>query len=466
MIPGPSSSGPRLQYFQANDPETPGPQLKSLAATAKCPILLASVAANISTPNDTIKSLAFHENVDVRIGVIDNPSVTSAILDALVQDSSDDVRFALAENHNTPAHILFLLLDDENPYVSVRAANTIERLKLEFGSNFGKTDTRPEFDFDRADKEESGLITLLIAEDNEFVRSLIKRSLNSHHRILVVADVADGKTTVSSVLKHQPKVVLMDIGMPVIDGVAATRMIKEALPDTRIIMVTARDRAEDINNAFEAGADGYYLKTSALSELAQAIVTVADGGKWLDPGISSTILRKCLSRHPIAVAGVETKPATADEDKTSLALEILSYETERLFNANKIGEALAVCKAALAVAIAQYGRDSKEAVSQLSTLAELHYIKEDYRSSESLMLQAIRNREDLLSNADQETDHLINFLGQMSEASGNFQQAELYYSWSLRIRERLGQVVKVDEARDKLSSLLEEERLQHEPKEL
>jgi hypothetical protein len=125
-----------------------------------------------------------------------------------------------------------------------------------------------------------------------------------------------------------------------------------------------------------------------------------------------------MSRNPIAVAGVETKPATADEDKTSLALEILSHETERLFNANKIAEALAVCKSALAVAIAQFGRDSKEAVSQLATLAELHYIKEDYRSSESLMLQAIRNREDLLSNADQETDHLIDFLGKMSEAAG------------------------------------------------
>lgn len=460
MIPGPSASGHRLQYFQANDPGTPAPQLKSLAATANCPILLSCVASNISTPHDTIKSLAFHQHVDVRIGVIDNPSVTSAILDELVQDESDDVRYALAENHNTPAHILFLLLDDENPYVAVRAENTIERLKQEFGSNYGTVE--PENDI--ADKEERGLITLLIAEDNEFVRSLIKRSLNSHHRILVVSDVSDGRTTVSEVLKHQPKVVLMDIGMPVIDGVAATRMIKETLPDTRIIMVTARDRAEDINNAFEAGADGYYLKTSALSELAQAIVTVADGGKWLDPGISSTILRKCLARNPIAVAGVETKPATADEDKTSLALEILSYETERLFNANKIAEALAVCKAALAVAIAQFGRDSKEAVSQLATLAELHYIKEDYRSSESLMLQAIRNREDLLSNADQETDHLINFLGKMSEASGNFQQAELYYSWSLRIRERLGQEKKVGEAREKLSALLEEERIQHEQK--
>lgn len=444
MIPGPFSPGPKLQYFLANDPSTPGPQLKSLAATANCPKLLATLASNSNTPIESLEVLSRHENPCVRMGLIDNPAASAALLERLASDDDDDVRFSLAENHNTPAHILFMLLDDANPYIATRAEWTIERLKSELGSDFGET---------AEIMEECGLITLLIAEDNEFVRTLIKRSLNSHHRILVVSDVGDGKSTVSDALKHQPRVVLMDIGMPVLDGVSATRMIKEALPDTRIIMVTAREEAEDINNAFEAGADGYYLKTSSLSELAQAVVTVADGGKWLDPGISSTILRKCLNRT--TVTGVENKQATADEDKTSLALEILSYETERLFNANKIVEALAVCKAALAVAIAQFGRDSKEAVSQLATLAELHYVKEDYRSSESLMLQAIRNREELLSCADQETDGLINFLGKMSEAAGNYQQAELYYSWSLRIRERLGESGKVEEAQEKLSTLLE-----------
>lgn len=445
MIPGPSSPGPKLQYFQANDPNTPVQELRSIATTSSCQMLLSSLAGNPSTPQDTLERLCRHREADVRSSVADNPSATKQMLEELALDEHPDVRFALAENHNTPAHILYMLLDDENPYVAVRAEVTIDRLKAAFGSDFAAGIERG---------EQTELITLLIAEDNEFVRSLIKRSLNAHHRILVVSDVGDGKTTVSDALKHQPRVVLMDIGMPVIDGVSATRMIKEALPDTKIIMVTAREEAEDINNAFEAGADGYYLKTSSLSELAQAIVAVADGKKWLDPGISSTILRKCLSRT--SVAGIEIKSTTAEDEKSSLALEILSYETERLFNANKITEALAVCKAALAVAIAQYGRDSKEAVSQLSTLAELHYLKEDYRSSESLMLQAIRNREDLLSNADTETDHLINFLGKMSEAAGNYQQAELYYSWSLRIRERLGETQKATEAKDKLSTILAE----------
>jgi DNA-binding NarL/FixJ family response regulator len=447
MIPGPSSPGPKLQYFQANDPNTPIQELRSIATTSNCKMLLSSLACNSSTPHDTLEILCRHDETIVRISVVDNPSAPKEILEELALDEHPDVRYALAENHNTPAHILYMLLDDENPYVAMRAESTIERLKQAFGPDFGATVETG---------EENNLITLLIAEDNEFVRSLIKRSLNSHHRILVVSDVGDGKTTVSDALKHQPRVVLMDIGMPVIDGVAATRMIKEALPDTRIIMVTAREEAEDINNAFEAGADGYYLKTSSLSELAQAIVTVADGKKWLDPGISSTILRKCLGRTTVAGTEIKTATPTPEEDKTSLALEILSYETERLFNAGKLTEALAVCKAALAVAIAQFGRDSKEAVSQLSTLAELHYLKEDYRSSESLMLQAIRNREDLLSNADSQTDHLINFLGKMSEAAGNYQQAELYYSWSLRIRERLGEEAKVEEAKYKLSTLVAE----------
>lgn len=437
-------SGPKLQFLLANDPTTPIQQLKSLAATTDCPALLASLASNPSTPVETLEVLAVHSMQDVRIGVIDNPSTPTSLFERFLEDRSDDVRYSLAENHNVSAQVLLRLLDDDNPYVSSRAQTTLDRLRTESVPQVRQQTT----------EEEAPVITLLIAEDNEFVRSLIKRSLNSHHRILVIADAGDGKATVSASLRHEPNVVLMDIGMPVIDGVQATRMIKEALPATKVIMVTARDEAEDIQNAFEAGADGYYLKTSSLSELAQAVVTVADGGKWLDPGISSTILRKCVSRNT-TVTGGEVRTVTPEQDKTSLALEILSYETERLFNANKINEALAVCKSALAVAIAQFGRDSKEAVSQLASLAELHYIKEDYRSSESLMLQAIRNREDLLSNADKQTDHLMNFLGKMSESQGNYQQAELYYSWSLRIRERLGEKAEVEDIKERLTGLID-----------
>lgn len=444
MIPGPlnpNHSYNNLQYLQANDPHTSEGQLKSIAATATCPKLLVCVALNANTPLTVLNILALHSSAEVRIAVSDNPTVPAALLEDLAGDKDDDVRYAVAENHNVPAHVLLRLMEDSNPYVATRAEKTLEKLKAEFGPDF----------LTPMQKEERNLITLLIAEDNEFVRSLIRRSLNSHHRILVVGDVGDGKTTISEVLKLKPHVVLMDIGMPVIDGVAATRMIKESLPNTRVIMVTAREEAEDINNAFEAGADGYYLKSSSLSELAQAVVTVADGGKWLDPGISSTILRKCFNRISVIGAEKTAEDLNEDIDKTSIALEILNYESERLSGANKIGEALAVAKAALAVAIAQYGKDSKQAVAQLTALAELHYAKEDYRSSESLMLQAIRSREELLAHADRETDQLINFLGKMSESSGNNQQAELYYSWSLRIRERLGDEDKIAETRDRLS---------------
>ncbi len=450
MIPGPHDpnqpSKIHLHYRLANDPSTPAEQLKSIAMAAECPILLSYLAANPSTPHTVLQTLADHENHNVRMGIVDNSAAKLEILTKLARDPSPDVRYSVAENHNIPAAILLELTNDDNPYVASRAERTLTRIRAEMGAEFTEIS---------ADKEEEqNLITLLIAEDNDFVRSLIRRSLNAHHRIVVVGDCGDGRSAVSEALKLKPNVVLMDIGMPIIDGVKATQMVKEALPDASIIMVTAREEAKYIHNAFEAGADGYFLKTSPLSELAQAVVTVAEGGKWLDPGISSTILRKCVNQ--ISVTGMD--PHAGGEsvaEKTSLALEILNYEAERLANANKSNEALAVAKAALAVAIAQYGRDSKEAALQLANLAELHYKKEDYRSSESLMLQAIRNREDLLSNADTETDNLIDFLGKMSESAGNRQQAELYYSWSLRIRERLGDQNKVKEARARLASLLE-----------
>lgn len=445
MIPGPPDpKRPKIQYLLANDPDTPSEQLNSLSMTANCPIVLSCIAANPSTPRAVLEILVNHECDEVRIGVSDNSNVSENLLEKLALDKSADVRYALAENHNIPQSILMQLLADENTFVACRAARTINRIRSA-GAESKEV----------VKEEEKNLITLLIAEDNDFVRSLIKRSLSAHHRVVVVGDCGDGKAAVSDTLKLKPHVVLMDIGMPIVDGVKATKMLKEALSETRIIVVTAREESRYIHDAFEAGADGYFLKTSPLSELAQAIVTVADGGKWLDPGISSTILRKCVSH--LSVSGADRKADTdGTQDKTSISLDILNYEVERLENANKINEALAVCKAALAVAIAQFGRDSKEAAVQLTNLAELHYKKEDYRSSESLMLQAIRNREELLSHADHETDNLIDFLGKMSESAGNRQQAELYYSWSLRIRERLGDKAKIQEAKDRLSAIVDQ----------
>lgn len=431
----------------AADPKTTAEELKSLAATSTCVRVLRYLAENASTPLNTLETLSEHEHEDVRIGVTDNPSASFALLSKLALDENPNVRICMAENYNMPIPILRLLEEDENPFVAARAHKTLKRyLKL--------SESAPAQNVLEAVDQLNQRISLFIAEDNDFMRSLIARSLERHHRILVAGSVGNGHTAVEEIFEKKPDVVLMDIGMPGIDGVEATRMVKAQLPDVRVIMVTAHDSDDAIFNAFEAGADGYFLKTSSLAELATCITTVADGGAWIDPGISSTILKKCFRRHD-AREGAEVALKVSEKDQgATLSLEILKYELDSLRNKNKLAEAIAVAKAAAAVAVAHFGRTSKQAAEMFALMAEIHYAKEDFGSSEKLLLQALQNREDLLESADAETDHVINMLARMSQSSGNKQQAELYYTWSLRIRERLGDATKAEEAKKKLNVLL------------
>ena len=133
--------------------------------------------------------------------------------------------------------------------------------------------------------------TILLVEDQELTRLGLKMALDRMPAFRVVGEAEDGIKAVKMALELKPNVVIMDIGLPGIDGVEATNRIKKALPDTRIIMVTTADSDESIFSALNAGADGYCLKNIPLDQLALAISTVTTGAAWLDPGIAGRVLR-------------------------------------------------------------------------------------------------------------------------------------------------------------------------------
>jgi len=134
-------------------------------------------------------------------------------------------------------------------------------------------------------------ITLLIADDQEIIRLGIKYALEAFPDLKVVAESADGVTAILDALATNPRVVLMDVGLPKIDGIQASRQIKQALPDVKIIMFTTADDDETIFAALGAGADGYCLKNVSPEHLYSAIKAVAGGVAWLDPGIADRVLR-------------------------------------------------------------------------------------------------------------------------------------------------------------------------------
>ncbi len=134
------------------------------------------------------------------------------------------------------------------------------------------------------------LITVLIVEDNEITRVGLELTLNQIPGLKVVGSVADGLAAVEQARILSPNIVVMDIGLPEIDGIEATRRIKAEQPAMRVVMLSSHDTDDVLFSALSAGADGYCLKEISSAQLEMALKSVADGAAWLDPAVSSRVL--------------------------------------------------------------------------------------------------------------------------------------------------------------------------------
>lgn len=149
-------------------------------------------------------------------------------------------------------------------------------------------------------------VTIVVVEDHEITRLGLKRVLQHLPDVTIVGEATDGRSAVDKAIELCPNLMLMDIGLPVMDGIEATRLIKGALP-TKVIMITSHENDEDIFAGLSAGADGYCLKGISGKQLAVAIQAVMDGAVWLDPRIAKQE-KQAMSREmtPAAPAGATT----------------------------------------------------------------------------------------------------------------------------------------------------------------
>lgn len=136
------------------------------------------------------------------------------------------------------------------------------------------------------------MIRVLLADDQDLVRAGLRALLAHDPELDVVAEAASGSAAVSSVREHHPDVVLMDIRMPGMDGIEATRRIRAdpALRGTRILILTTFDDDVDILEAIRLGAAGYLLKDTPSDELRAALHTVAAGDNMLSPNIARRVM--------------------------------------------------------------------------------------------------------------------------------------------------------------------------------
>ena len=136
---------------------------------------------------------------------------------------------------------------------------------------------------------------ILIADDHALMRVGIRSMLESTGDFTVIGECCDGESAVAMALKAKPDVVIMDLMMPKMNGAEATRRIVEALPNTRVIVLTSFGTSDKISRAIEAGATGALMKTAEDRELLSAIRTVASGGRVISPAV-----RKLISTDPPA----------------------------------------------------------------------------------------------------------------------------------------------------------------------
>ena len=133
-------------------------------------------------------------------------------------------------------------------------------------------------------------IHVLLVDDQALFREGLETLLSVHKDIQVVGQASNGQEAVKVATKVQPDVVLMDVRMPVLDGVRATRLLKEALPQCMVIVLTTFDDDEYIFDALRAGAVGYLLKDVASAQLVEAIRAAARDESVLEPSVAAKVI--------------------------------------------------------------------------------------------------------------------------------------------------------------------------------
>jgi len=147
------------------------------------------------------------------------------------------------------------------------------------------------------------VIRVLLVDDQELVRSGLRRIFATTDDLDVVAECEDGDEVAAAVREHEPDVVVMDVRMKRVDGVEATRQLREKKDAPPVLVLTTFDDDELLSAALRAGAAGFQLKDAPGEEIVRAVRTVADGEAWLDPGVTGRV----LAAYRGSVAPRETK---------------------------------------------------------------------------------------------------------------------------------------------------------------
>lgn len=194
-------------------------------------------------------------------------------------------------------------------------------------------------------------VHVLLADDHKIVRDGLRTLLETQGSMSVVAEAENGLKTIQLAGELQPQVIIMDISMPGVNGIDATRKITSDLPGTKVIALSMHADRHIIIGMLEAGASGYLLKDCAFEELVTAIHTVLSDHTYLSPTIADILVRNYVHKSPVSseAAPSELTPRekellqllaegmTAKQIATALGISIKTVETHRRNISQKLG---------------------------------------------------------------------------------------------------------------------------------
>lgn len=172
------------------------------------------------------------------------------------------------------------------------------------------------------------MIRVLVADDQTVVREGLRTLLSLLPDIEVVATAADGWQAVELTRLHHPDVILMDLRMPRVDGVEATRLVRAEHPSTQVVVLTTYDDDESIMGALQAGARGYLTKDAEAEEIRRAIQAVTAGDAVMEPAVQARLL-DAIARGPRPAAPT---PAALPDGLTRREAEVLTLIAQGLSN--------------------------------------------------------------------------------------------------------------------------------------